>query len=67
MTGGAVRMAASGDSELDDMQFTRDGKTMVYTQQTGSRRSRFIAASSSGRNAVGAHAPERPGPEQPAS
>ena len=29
------RIAASGDSELDDMQLTRDGKTMVYTQQTG--------------------------------
>ena len=29
--GGATRIAVSGDSDLDDMQFTRDGKTMVYT------------------------------------
>ena len=31
VTGGAIRIAASGDSDLDDMQFTHDGKTMVYT------------------------------------
>jgi dipeptidyl aminopeptidase/acylaminoacyl peptidase len=35
VNGGAARNVASGDSELDDMQFTRDGRTMVYTQQTG--------------------------------
>ena len=38
-----LRIAASGDSELDDMQFTPDGKTMIYTEQSGSRRSRSIA------------------------
>ena len=35
VTGGAARAVAAGDSELDDMQLTRDGKTMVYTEQTG--------------------------------
>jgi len=34
--GGAARVVASGDNVLDDMVLTRDGKTMVYTQQTGS-------------------------------
>jgi dipeptidyl aminopeptidase/acylaminoacyl peptidase len=46
--GGAVRVAASGDSELDDMQFTRDGKTMVYTQMTGMSPVELYRASSSG-------------------
>jgi dipeptidyl aminopeptidase/acylaminoacyl peptidase len=35
LAGGAVKVAASGDSELDDMQLTRNGRTMVYTQQSG--------------------------------
>jgi dipeptidyl aminopeptidase/acylaminoacyl peptidase len=35
VNGGAARTVASGDSELDDMVLTHDGKTMVYTQQTG--------------------------------
>jgi dipeptidyl aminopeptidase/acylaminoacyl peptidase len=35
VAGGAVRMAASGDGELDDMQLSGNGRTMVYTQQTG--------------------------------
>ena len=35
VNGGAARGVASGDSELDDMQLTRDGKTMVYTHQSG--------------------------------
>ena len=35
VSGGAIRSVASGDGELDDMELTRDGQTMVYTQQTG--------------------------------
>jgi dipeptidyl aminopeptidase/acylaminoacyl peptidase len=35
VAGGAARIVASGDNVLDDMQLTRDGRTMVYTQQTG--------------------------------
>ncbi len=48
VTGGPIRIAASGDSELDDMQFTRDGKTMVYTQQTGTSPVEIYRAASSG-------------------
>jgi dipeptidyl aminopeptidase/acylaminoacyl peptidase len=48
VTGGAARMAASGDGELDDMQLTRDGKTMVYTENTGVSPAEIYRASSSG-------------------
>ena len=34
--GGGVTTALSGANTLDDMQFTSDGKTMVFTQQSGS-------------------------------
>jgi dipeptidyl aminopeptidase/acylaminoacyl peptidase len=46
--GGQMRTVASGESELDDMQLTRNGKTMVYTQQTGTSPVEIYAASSSG-------------------
>jgi dipeptidyl aminopeptidase/acylaminoacyl peptidase len=46
--GGGARMVASGDSELDDMQLTHDGKTMVYTQQTGVSPVEILRVSSSG-------------------
>jgi dipeptidyl aminopeptidase/acylaminoacyl peptidase len=48
VNGGAVRSVAGGDSELDDMQLTRDGKTMVYTQQSGMSPVEIFRASSSG-------------------
>ena len=46
--GGAARVIASGDSELDDMALARDGKTMVYTQQTGESPVEIYRAASSG-------------------
>jgi len=46
--GGSVRMAASGDNELDDMQLTRNGRTMVYTQQSGVSPVEIYRASSTG-------------------
>ncbi|HUP02411.1 MAG TPA: S9 family peptidase [Bryobacteraceae bacterium] len=46
--GGAIHIAASGESELDDMQFTHDGKTMVYTQQTGASPVEIYRAASTG-------------------
>ena len=46
--GGQMRTVASGESELDDMQLTRNGKTMVYTQQTGTSPVEIYAASSTG-------------------
>jgi dipeptidyl aminopeptidase/acylaminoacyl peptidase len=48
VNGGAARIVASGDSEADDMQFTRDGKTMVYTQQSGMSPIEIYRASSAG-------------------
>lgn len=48
VAGGEIRTIASGDSELDDMQLTRNGKTMVYTQQTGVSPVEIYRASSSG-------------------
>jgi dipeptidyl aminopeptidase/acylaminoacyl peptidase len=52
VNGGAARVAVSGDSVLDDMQLTRDGKTMVYTQQTGMSPIEIYRASSTGGSAV---------------
>ena len=48
VAGGAARVVASGDSELDDMQLTRNGKTMVYTQQSGVAPVEIYSASSTG-------------------
>ena len=48
VAGGAVRMAASGDGELDDMQLTGNGRTMVYTQQTGVSPAEIYRGSSTG-------------------
>jgi dipeptidyl aminopeptidase/acylaminoacyl peptidase len=48
VTGGSIRIAASGDGELDDMQFTHDGKTMVYTEQTGVSPTEIFRAASTG-------------------
>jgi len=46
--GGEMHTAAAGDSELDDMMLARDGKTMVYTQQTGESPVEIYRAASSG-------------------
>ena len=48
LSGGALQIVARADAELDDMQFTRDGKTMVYTQQSGVSPIEIYRASSSG-------------------
>ena len=48
VTGGASRSIASGNSTLDDVQFTADGRTMVYTEQSGSRPVEIFRASSTG-------------------
>lgn len=52
VNGGASRVAVSGDSHLDDMQLTPDGKTMIYTQQSGSSPVEIFRAASSGGPAV---------------
>lgn len=48
VNGGAARTVASGDSELDDIALTPNGKIMVYTQQTGASPTEIYRASSSG-------------------
>lgn len=46
--GGGTKVAISGDNVLDDMQFTPDGKTIVFTRQTGSSPVEICTASSKG-------------------
>src|SRR5207249_1677118 len=48
VTGGAARIAVSGDSYLDDMQLSQDGKTMIYSEQNGSHPVEIFKASSAG-------------------
>jgi dipeptidyl aminopeptidase/acylaminoacyl peptidase len=52
VSGGETRVAVSGDNHLDEMYFTADGKTMVYTQQSGSEPPEIYRASSAGGAAV---------------
>jgi dipeptidyl aminopeptidase/acylaminoacyl peptidase len=47
-TGGATRVVVSGASTFDDMQFTHDFKTMIYTGQSGSAPTEIFRASSGG-------------------
>jgi dipeptidyl aminopeptidase/acylaminoacyl peptidase len=46
--GGALRVVATGNSTLDDMMFTPDGKTMVFTRQSGSFPPEIVRVSSGG-------------------
>jgi dipeptidyl aminopeptidase/acylaminoacyl peptidase len=48
VTGGASRIAVAGDSHLDDMQFSPDGKTMIYTEMNGARPVEIFKGSSGG-------------------
>lgn len=52
VTGGAERVAVSGNSYLDDIQFGPGGKTMIYTGQSASRPVEIFKASSGGGAAV---------------
>ncbi len=47
-TGGASRVIVNGASTLDDMQLTSDGKTMIYTGESGSAPSEIFRAASTG-------------------
>jgi dipeptidyl aminopeptidase/acylaminoacyl peptidase len=47
-TGGASRVLISGAGHLDDVQFPADGKTMIYTEQSGSKPVEIYKVSSSG-------------------
>ncbi|MDQ6759721.1 MAG: S9 family peptidase, partial [Acidobacteriota bacterium] len=46
--GGASRLIASGPSTIDDVQLTSDGKTMIYTEQSGSQPVEIYRTNSSG-------------------
>ena len=48
VTGGETRIAAGGDSYLDDMQFAPDGKTMIYTAASATQPAEIYRASASG-------------------
>ncbi len=48
VTGGATRVAVGGDAHLGDVQLSRDGKTMVYSGQSGSSPVEIFRASSTG-------------------
>lgn len=46
--GGAIRVAISGDNTLDDIQFTRDEKSIVFTRQSAMQPVEIMRGSSSG-------------------
>jgi len=46
--GGGSRVVVSGANSLDDMQFTPDGKTLVFTRQSGSAPAEICKATSGG-------------------
>lgn len=52
VNGGASRAIISGPSSLDDVQFTSDGRTIIYTEQTGSRPTEIYRATSNGGTGV---------------
>ena len=51
-TGGGTRTIISGASTLDDIQFSADGRTMIYTEQSGSRPAEIFRANSGGGTGV---------------
>jgi len=48
VAGGASRAVVSGSSHIDDPQLTADGKSMVYTEMSGSRPIEIYKANSAG-------------------
>ena len=52
LSGGPLQIVARADAELDDMDLTRDGRNMVYTQQSAIEPIEIYRASSSGGAAV---------------
>lgn len=51
-TGGASRVLVSGGGHIDDVQFPADGKTMIYTEQSGSKPTEIYKVLSTGGQAV---------------
>jgi len=52
VTGGGSRNIITGPSSLDDVQFTSDGRTMIYSEQSGSHPVEIYRATSSGGTGV---------------
>lgn len=50
--GGGMRNIITGASSLDDVQFTSDGRTMIYTEVSGSRPAEIFRATSGGGSGV---------------
>ncbi|MBI5083713.1 MAG: S9 family peptidase [Acidobacteria bacterium] len=48
VTGGGTRSITQGSVHVDDLQFTSDGKTLVYTEVTGSSPTEIYRAASAG-------------------
>ncbi len=48
VTGGGTRALSQGASHVDDLQFTSDGKTMIYTDVTATTPTEIMRASSAG-------------------
>ena len=48
VTGGSIRTIAHGQSTIDDVQLTADGKTMIYSEQSGSRPVEIYRTTSAG-------------------
>ena len=51
-TGGGSRNIIAGASTLEDVQFTSDGRTMIYTEVSGSRPTEIYRATSNGGTGV---------------
>ncbi len=47
-TGGGIRALTQGSTHVDDLQFTADGKTLIYTEVTGSSPTEIYKAASAG-------------------
>ncbi|HEX4276808.1 MAG TPA: S9 family peptidase [Bryobacteraceae bacterium] len=50
--GGGARIAVTGNNTLGDMQFTADGKTIIFTRQGGDSPAEICKASSTGGAAI---------------
>jgi dipeptidyl aminopeptidase/acylaminoacyl peptidase len=48
VTGGGFRSIITGPVSVDDVQLSSDGKTMIYTEQSGNHPSRLMKATSTG-------------------
>ncbi len=52
LNGGGLRSILTGPLSVDDVQFSKDGKTLIYTEQSGKHPAEIMRASSGGGTAV---------------